>query len=240
MAIELDAQLIDRLRGAPFFQGLEPEAMEAAGRTATLQRAGRGSYFFHQGEAANTLYVLTSGRVKLSQVTPEGDEVLLRFEGPGELFGGVGTLAHTAYPASAQAVEDSEALAWDTASVRALMERQPRLALNALEMLAERLRELQDRYRELATQRVEQRLAHAVLRLAMQCGRALPGGILLDVRLSREDLANMTGTTLYTVSRILSRWEQEGLVKSRRERVLLRDPEGLTEIAEDRREDPAT
>jgi len=235
MVIELDAQQLETLRGAPFFRELAAEAVEAAGSAARRQRVARGSYFFHQGDAAGTLYVLTHGRIKLSQLTPEGDEVLLRFEGPGELFGGVGALAQTAYPASAQAVEDSEALAWGTTRVRELMERYPQLALNALELLAERLRELQDRYRELATQRVEQRLAHAVLRLATQCGRVLPGGILLDMRLSREDLANMTGTTLYTVSRILSRWEQQGIVKSRRERVLLRDAEGLRAIAEDRK-----
>lgn len=76
-------------------------------------------------------------------------------------------------------------------------------------------------------------MARTLLRLASQTGRQMPGGVLLDMRLSRQDLANMTGTTVYTVSRVLSRWEQDGLVKSRRERVLIRKPHGLVVIAED-------
>jgi CRP-like cAMP-binding protein len=114
-----------------------------------------------------------------------------------------------------------------------LMERFSRLALNALEMLAGRMHELQDRYRELATERVERRVARALLRLVRQSGRRVPEGVLVDFPLSRQDLAEMTGTTLYTVSRIFSGWEAGGLIEAGRERVVIRRPHALVSIAED-------
>jgi CRP-like cAMP-binding protein len=92
---------------------------------------------------------------------------------------------------------------------------------------------VQERLRELATERVEQRVARTLLRLARQVGRKVEGGVLIDMPLSRQDLAEMTGTTLYTVSRILSQWEQQHLVETGRERILIRQPHGLVAIAED-------
>jgi CRP-like cAMP-binding protein len=114
------------------------------------------------------------------------------------------------------------------------MERMARLAINALHSVTQRTHELQDRYRELATERVERRVARALLRLVRQTGRRQPeGGVLIDMPLSRQDVAEMTGTTLYTVSRILSHWEQLGLVAGAREQVVILSSHGLVAIAED-------
>jgi CRP-like cAMP-binding protein len=102
-----------------------------------------------------------------------------------------------------------------------------------LRLVADRFHDLQDRYRELATERVERRVARALLRLARQAGKRTDEGVLLDLPLSRQDLGEMTGTTLYTVSRILSGWEQNGLILSGRERIIIRRPHELVIIAED-------
>jgi CRP-like cAMP-binding protein len=107
------------------------------------------------------------------------------------------------------------------------------LGLNGLRLVAGRFQELQKRYRELATERVERRIARALLRLARQTGRRTEGGVLLDLPLSRQDLGEMTGTTLYTVSRTLSSWEQQRLIETGRERIIIRNPHGLVSIAED-------
>ncbi len=114
-----------------------------------------------------------------------------------------------------------------------LMEECPRLALNALRDLTARLTDLQERYRELATERVERRVAHALLRLADQAGWKTAEGVLIDMPLSRQDLAEMTGTTLYTVSRILSGWQRDGLLDIGRQRVTILDSQGLLAIAAD-------
>ncbi|RME45661.1 MAG: Crp/Fnr family transcriptional regulator [Chloroflexi bacterium] len=221
------------LQHVRLFQGLGPRDLADIIQAARRREIERDAFFFHQGDQATTLYVLSQGRVRLTQVTAEGHQVILHILGPGEMFGGVATLGNTLYPASAQAVEASSALAWDGNTMARLMERYPRIALNALHLLAGRLRELQDRYRELATERVERRVAHALLRLAHQTGRKVEAGVLIDFPLSREDLAEMTGTTLYTVSRILSGWEKQGLIETGRQRVLIRVPHSLVAIAED-------
>ena len=137
------------------------------------------------------------------------------------------------YPVSAEAADRCEVIYWPHATMLDLVHRFPTLAVNALKVLAGHVREFQDRYRELATERVERRVARTVLRLATQTGRKTEEGVLLDIPLTRQDLAEMSGTTLFTVSRILSQWETQGLVAAGREKVVIRFPHGLVRIAED-------
>ncbi len=226
-------EALGQLAEAPLFQGLSPTELHAALEAAHRRHARREAFFFQQGDPASALYVLTSGRVRLTQVTPEGHQVILHLVHPGEMFGGIAALGDATYPVSAQAIEDCQALAWDGEQMARLMERTPRLAVNALRLLAGRVQELQDHVRELTTERVERRVARTLLRLARQAGRKVEGGVLIDLPLSRQDLAEMTGTTLFTVSRTLSHWEQQGIVEAGRERVLIRFPHGLVRIAED-------
>ena len=225
---------IRHLLGVGLFQGLAPGDLAAVADAARRREIRRDGYFFEQDEPASTLYVLCEGRVKLSQLTPEGNQVVLHVVGPGELFGAISVTSGVTYPDTAQAMEDSAALSWDSETLQRLMERMPRLAISALHAVTERTHELQNRYRELATERVERRVAHTLLRLAGQAGRSRPeGGVLIDMPLSRQDLAEMTGTTLYTVSRILSHWEQLGLVAGTREQVVILSSHRLVAIAED-------
>ena len=114
-----------------------------------------------------------------------------------------------------------------------LMERHPRLAINAVRFVAERLYQLQVQYRQLSTERVERRVARALLRLVEQAGRPIESGVLIDLPLSRDDIAQMTGTTLYTVSRIISRFESEDLLEAGRQRMVIRNPRQLLKIADD-------
>ncbi len=221
------------LRQVGLFQNLSPEDLSKIQQLARTLRVERQAFFFHQGDTANHLYVLLAGQVKLTQLTSEGNQQLLRFIQPGEIFGGIVILGDAAYPASAQAVQDCLVLTWDTETVAQLMEAHPRMAQNALRHLAQRVQELQQRNLELATERVERRIAHTLLRLAHASGRKVEDGILIELPLSRQNLAEMTGTTLYTVSRTLNAWQQKGLVEIGRERVLIRYPHGLVAIAQD-------
>ncbi|MDX1688468.1 MAG: Crp/Fnr family transcriptional regulator [Candidatus Promineifilaceae bacterium] len=231
--MEATGNEIALLEGAPLFGGMEREALEAAYQVAYRRHVRQGEFFFFQGDPATTFYIVQEGRARLSQLTPEGHQVIIRYLGPGNGMGIIVALSDTVYPLSAEAVTDCLALAWDADTVIDLMERYPRLALNGMRLVAGRFRNLQNRYRELATERVERRVARALLRLARQTGRRTDEGVLLDLPLSRQDLGEMTGTTLYTVSRILRRWEQQGLIASGRERVVICNPHGLVTIAED-------
>jgi CRP-like cAMP-binding protein len=233
MPDDAPAALEEILARAPLFRGADPAEIGAALEVSRRRRVERGEYFFHQGDAAEAFYVITEGRVRLSQLTPEGHQVIIGFMGPGDGMGIIVALSNANYPLSAEAVADCQALRWDYEATILLMKQYPHFALNGLRLVSGRFFELQERYRELATARVERRIASALLRLTRQTGKRTERGVLLDLPLSRQDLAEMTGTTLYSVSRILSGWEQGGMIESGRERIVILNPHGLVTIAED-------
>lgn len=211
---------------------LEPDLTDIARTSRQITREPEGD-FFRQGQEARYLFVVVGGQVKVSQITPEGHQIVVRYAGPGELFGCAPLYGGSEYPATATAVTPSRALAWNRKAMDELMVRHPVIALNALELLGEELFEMRSRYQELATERVERRVARALLRMVARAGRKVEAGVLIQFPVSRQDLAEMTGTTLHTVSRILSGWEQQGMVASGRRRIVIRQPHILVSIAED-------
>jgi CRP/FNR family transcriptional regulator, nitrogen oxide reductase regulator len=223
----------DQTNGLRLFRNLATNAREEIVASGTPVHRSRGERVFRQGAAAQRFYVLQQGRVKLTQLTPDGQLVLLRLVVAGEAFGGVAALGQRTYPVSAEAADDSLVLSWNGSAMDRLLRRHPQLAINFIEFLAERLHDMQARYEELATEQVEQRLARMLLRLVQRTGRRVEGGVLIDVRLSRQEMAEMTGTSLFTVSRILNRWQETGVIQLRRQRILVRHPHGLVSIAED-------
>jgi CRP-like cAMP-binding protein len=215
------------------FEALDSAALRAVKASARTKTLAAGAAFFREGDSADAFFVLESGSVKLTQLTPEGHQVVLRLIGPGDAFGGVAAFGGATYPVTAEAVTEASALEWPGEVMMRLMEQYPRLALNALKFVAARLHELQVQYRQLATEKVERRVARALLRLVQQAGRRVDAGVLIDLPLSRDDIAQMTGTTLYTVSRIISRFEADGLLEAGRQRVVIRNPHGLVKVADD-------
>lgn len=224
---------LEALAKSPIFRGLQTSQLHIVLQAASHRRVRRKEFFFRQEEAAAYFYVIVAGRIRLTQLTEEGHQVIMRFIGPGDGIGIVAALAGADYPVSAEAITDCWALSWDEQALVGLMERFPCLAVNGMLLVTGRFQELQHRYRELATERVERRVARALLRLARQAGRRSEEGILLAMPLTRQDLAEMTGTTLYTVSRICSKWESNELIETGRERFVIRNPHGLVTIAED-------
>lgn len=222
-----------QLSHVPLFQGIATDALARIVGLAHRRQLDAADFFFNEGDAAEEFLVLTSGRVKLTQLTPEGHQIVLRVIGPGEPFGGVGAFGEPTYPISAEAIEPSAALAWTSATMRHLLETDGRIAVNALHFVAGRLHDLQRRHRQLMTERVERRVARALLRLVHDAGRRVEAGIEIGFPVSRQDIAEMTGTTLYTVSRLLSAWEAQGIVQSGRQHIVLAKPHALVAIAED-------
>jgi CRP-like cAMP-binding protein len=223
----------DLLKPVALFEALDGIALQRVSEAAGIREMKAGVPFFREGDPAEFFFVVQTGTVKLTQLTPEGHQVVLRLIGPGEAFGGVAAFGGGVYPVTAEAVTDVSALEWPGPVMASLMETFPKLALNALRFVAARLHELQVRYRQLATEKVERRVARALLRLVEHAGRRTDAGVRIDLPLSREDIAQMTGTTLYTVSRIISRFEADGLVEAGRQSIVVRNPHALTSIADD-------
>jgi len=221
------------LEHSSVFQGLSVKALAEVAAKGTERRLARRDILFHQGDPAEEFAVVLEGRLKLTQVSAEGQEVIVRYLGPGEMCAVVALFPDQSYPVTAEAAADARVIGWPRRKLDALLRDHPQLALNALRLLTERMGELSDRLRELATERVARRVARALLRLARKAGRRTDRGVEIDMPLTREDIARLSGTTLFTVSRLMADWEEAGIVESGRERVVVRSPHGLVAIAED-------
>jgi CRP-like cAMP-binding protein len=221
------------VRKVAVFSNATEDDIRAIARLGIQRAVEEDSYFFFQGEKANYLHILLSGRAKLCTISADGQQVNLRTLVPNQLFGAVGAVdANATYPACAQALEDSSSLAIASSDFAHMLKKRPHLSFGLMRLMTGYIQEMQERYRELATERVEQRVARALLRLAAQSGKRTEQGSI-DLTFSRQDLAEMTGTTLYTVSRSLSAWEKQGIISTGRERVTVLDPHGLVRIADD-------
>ena len=229
---QLDRTLIARL---PAFAGLPADQLDAILAPARSARFARDAEIFGQDEEATALHLLLSGHIRVVRTSPEGHQVIARYIAEGELFGIAMALGRTTYPASAIAAADCVVLTWPNAAWPDLQARVPAFGASAYQTIGTRLQETQATVMQMATEQVEQRIARAILRLVQQSGRKTPDGIEIDFPITRQEIAEMTGTTLHTVSRLLSGWEQQGLVRGGRQKVTVVDPHALMVIAESRR-----
>jgi CRP-like cAMP-binding protein len=221
------------LRQVVVFQHATDDDLKSILENGITRSVEEGGFFFLQGDPANYLYVLLGGQVKLMQSNPSGQQVNLRTIYPWQMFGALGAVcAEAAYPASAQALEDSAALALQGGFLRSLMETRPYLSFDLMHLMTSYIQEMQARYRELATERVEQRIANALLRLAGQTDTLSKKEAGIELSFSRQDVAEMTGSTLYTVSRFLSEWERQGIIETGRQRIKILQPHNLVRIAD--------
>ena len=227
----LDRSLI---AGLPLFSGMSPADLDRMLDSATSRRVLKDAYIFEQDHEVQFFYLLLHGRVRVVKTTADGQQVIVRYIGAGELLGIAQALGRTIYPASAVAVVDCVVLAWPSRLWPEFAAAFPSFGANTYKTVGERLNDVQSQVVELATQQVERRVAHALLRLVQQTGKKCDDGLLIDFPISRQDIAEMTGATLHTVSRLLSAWEQDGLVKSGRQRIVVVEPHRLLLIAEGR------
>jgi CRP-like cAMP-binding protein len=227
---KVDSSLVADL---PLFAGFSAVELDAILSEARSVRVSKNCPVFQQGEEAHSFFVLLHGHVRASKTTPAGEQIVVRYVTTGETFGVAKAIGLQRYPATATAVDDSVVLAWPSGAWPRLVEKFPALATNTLQTVGARLQETHTRVVEMSTQQVEQRIAHALLRLVKQSGRKVEHGVEIDFPISRQDIAQMTGTTLHTVSRTLSAWETKGLVESSRQKIIVRQPHQLFMLAEE-------
>ena len=215
------------LTGLPHFSRLSrPEIREILDQ-ATPRRHDEGAEVFHEGEEADRFFLLLDGYVRVIRTTPAGDQMVLRHIGPGQLIGIAQALGRTTFPATAAAASEALTLAWPARLWPNFTARYEGFATETWATLGRRMQEVNDHLAELATKAVEQRVASAVLRMVNQTGRKVEGGIEIAFPVTRANIAEMTGTTLHTVSRLLSAWEKDGIVESRRKHIVVTQPHRL-------------
>jgi CRP-like cAMP-binding protein len=214
----------------PLFTGILPEDYRKILASARMKQYARGEMLYVAGDPVRQVVLLTGGSMKITQIGPGGAEVIIRLSVAGDVLGTLGLFSTGRHCTTAETFRACRALVWEARDFKNLVDRYPLLHQNMVRVISGYLLELEERFREVATERVEPRVARQIVRLRAQLGQ--PGNGAVDIGLSREELAQMTGTTLFTVSRLLSDWHARGMVKPRREGLTICDFQSLRELSE--------
>lgn len=225
---KLDESLLTDL--PPFRRLTRPQIREILD-AATAHRFDPGVPVFSEGNPVERFFLLLDGHIRVIRTTPGGDQIIALHIAPGQLFGIGAALGRTTYPATAMTADECLALAWPNRLWPVFTERYDGFATETYRIVGERVGEMNNRIVELATQQVEQRVACAILRLVTQTGRKVEGGIEIGLPITRQNISDMTGTTLHTVSRLLSGWERDGIVMSERRKITVTDPHRLVMLS---------
>jgi CRP/FNR family transcriptional regulator, nitrogen oxide reductase regulator len=212
------------------FQDLSSEQCCAIVAAAHEKQFWQRHTIFFEGDPARHVILLLSGCLKITQLGANGQEVILRLNRPGDMLGGIGRSSDSELCTTARTTQPSTLLVWETDRFEALLEQFPFLRRNLTHVLEHQLNELEIRFREVSTEKVSPRLSSLLLRLLNQVGKRCEAHV--EISLSRRELAQLTGTTLFTVSRLLCQWEAQGILSARREAVLVLDIPALTEVSQ--------
>ncbi len=215
---------------SPLFSGISLAACGEIVSAAHEKKFVRSQTIFSQGDPVRHVLVLTSGCVKISQLARNGAEVILRLNGPGEAVGTNALSTHSNHASAAQALRSSTALAWDASVFEVISERLPIVRRNVARILCQRLEDMEERFREVSTEMTAARLRCQIIRLMRQVGLPVDGTI--EITISREELGQLIGATVFTVSRLLCEWERQGIVRNRRQTVIVCNPPAFVELAE--------
>ena len=219
------------LAGIPLFRRVAPEDRDRIAAVSHLRDYDRGDRVFDEGDASDHFFVVVSGRVKVFKHAPNGNDIILEMFGAGGPLGAVAAYESRPYPASAAAIESTTCVLIPRQAFFGLLEAHPTLVRGLLGSLSLRLVELTTRLAELTGGRVEARFARLFLKLADQLGLADRGGTFIPLPLSRQELADLTGTTIETAIRIMSRWGKDDVLRT--------EKDGFVIVARDQLEDAA-
>jgi len=224
----------DLLANSALLAALPEEERVVVARRFSPRRYGKDEYIFWEGEPAEWLVFVAEGQVKMIKHSEGGRETILATFGPGQIVGEVGVLVGEVYPATAQALERAVTLNLRRVDYIELVRRHPDLAWALIQELGRRLQGAHEAIRSLAVEKVERRVARAVLRMANSAGERLDDGtVRISVPLSRQDIADMAGTVIETAIRALSKFQKQGLVETREGYIVLLEPHRLVAIAEE-------
>jgi CRP/FNR family transcriptional regulator, nitrogen oxide reductase regulator len=224
--------LDEALRSSTLFRRVAADDRQRLTGVAHLKAYPRSTILFREGDPSDAFYTVVSGRVKIFKTLPSGKEVILEIFGTGDPLGAIAAYEGRPFPASALAIEDTSCLVLPRAAFFALLEQHPSLVRGLLSGMTQRLVELTNRLAELSGGRIEARLARLFLKLADNSGRPERGGVFVAMPLSRQELADLTGTTIETCIRIMSRWGKQHVLVTEKNGFLIADQPALEEAAE--------
>ncbi|MFH1381739.1 MAG: Crp/Fnr family transcriptional regulator [Chloroflexota bacterium] len=212
------------LKLTPIFADLTGDELDELAKLATERSFPAGEFIFWEGDVPEWFYIIAEGQVKVVKYSSSGKEFIVAFFSPGEMFGEVAVFENKPYPASAQAESATRVLALNKKDFLSFLAQRPQVALRIIDILSGRLRDAQARLRDLAGERVEQRLARTLLMLSSKLGTSLP--------FTRQEIADMSGTTIETAIRVMSRLKSSGIIRSTRGKTVIVDATKLSILSE--------
>ena len=221
----------DLLRRLPFFRRVSPSLRARVAEVARLKSFERGELIFAEGDPSDAFIIIVSGRVKVFKSTPAGKEIILEIFGAGDPLGAVAVYEGAPFMASALTLEPSQVLSIEQSAFFRLLEAEPAFVRGLLSGLTLRLAELTRRLAELTGARVEARFARLFLKLCDQIGKPDRGGIFIPMPLARQELADLSGTTIETAIRIMSRWQKDDVLHTEKDGFVVLDRGALEEAA---------
>jgi CRP-like cAMP-binding protein len=221
----------ETLKLIPLFASLSTEELARISPLFRKRRLKKDTYVVMEGDPPDFLYIVSAGRVKLIKHAADGKDVILHVAVPGEWFGGVAAFGRRPHPFTAQTMESTTILEVSGLDFAALMDRYPAIANEVIQELVERLTEAHETMTRLTMAPVERRLAHTLLQLVGKMGNQRVNGVAIDVPLTRQDIAEMAGTTVETTIRVFSRWRRQGVIQMEGGRVVVTNRQRLEQIA---------
>jgi len=208
----------------PIFSGLNDNELGQLSNITIERSFLPDEFVFWEEDAPDYFYIVVNGRIKVLKHTSLGREFIVAFFSPGEMFGEVAVFEDKPYPASAQAVAETKVVGIKKEDFLSFIASHPQVALRIINVLGGRLRDAQSRLRDLAGERVEQRLSSVILMLSSKLGLTLP--------FTRQEIADMVGTTIETTIRVMSYLKERGIIRSTRGKVIILDKEKLRLLSE--------
>ena len=219
------------LSSVPIFSGLGDKELDLLLQATTTKRLAAKEVLFRKGDPGNQLYAVLKGRLKILAAGADGKEVVFGIDGPGQVIGEIALLDSNPRSATVVAMEECELLTLHRRDLIPFLEKHPKVTIELAGVLAARLRNLSEHTEDALFLTLASRLAKTLLQLSATYGRETSDGLLIDIRLPQQDLADLVGTTRESVNKQLRSWEEEGLVKLERTRITIIERGGLEESA---------
>ncbi len=223
--------ILKDLKKIDFFKNLSDEELKELEPYLAIVSFGKKENIFAEGEAPEWFYIVLKGKVKVTKLSHEGKEIILEVISPYDIFGGVAVLRNFPYPANAVAMENSEVLRISRRNLMRLVDRFPNLMYCIALQLGDRMKSSYDSLKNIALERVEARIAALLLKLSNKVGVETAKGVLIDMRLTKQDVADMVGTTVETSIRTFSKFKKEGFLTDADGKIIIKDREGLMSIS---------
>ena len=226
----MKGEKLEDLKRIPIFSALNDEELKEIQSFLIRENFKKKQEIFSEGDPSDWFYILVNGKVKITKLSHDGREIIIELISPPDFFGGFAVLKGFPYPANAVAMEDSNVIKISRYNLLKVIDRFPNVMYDITSNLGDRIREFHDTLKNIALERVESRIAALLLKLADKAGEKKDKTILINIRLTKQDIAEMVGTTVETTIRVMSKFKKSGYITDKDGKVLIKDLDALESI----------